>query len=656
MTKRLLGLPVQSRLITAVSAAMLFVFYVMTMCRSLSMYDSPELAMVAEQLGLGHPFGQPLHTLLGALASRLPGVDPLVALNGLSALFGALTVIPATSFAEALVRPDRNCPEGDLRLVAPSIALLGMHPALWEPATRIEVYPLAIFFALWAAARFASAVLDEDQRPQPYFATGLALGLAASANVICAFGVALAMTPRVLMGIARQEIPRRALGMLIGGGMLGLGTHLYVFIVAGRTDALVWGAPTDADSIIHYFTAADFASKGVDSWSEWGRHLVELLFWSLGDGLLALLVAGFAGYSLYARKRGLGRFFFNAIWIFFVAFVARNGVFAPDVLDYRGYLAIPVWLAASGVGLLLAYLGAHRKSWTPVAFAALLLFVMVAPPAPYQRSRHRDTFTWDIGHEALRDAPPNAILIVERDHWIGPMWYLQEQRGIRPDVTLLAHGLASSEWFWRHLYRRHPDLEQFELRGPGGRDARVRRFLRANPGRPVQVSRKALADRIGLPTCPSEWLLDVRSRCADTAHEPELARYASVALAELRAGSPGTDGLIALVTLDRGHDLYSQGFPRVAIATLLAGVPWFDGVDEDGLSGVPAQIEPRVRPAPLYEPAVALGHPARNLHYASSIAEATGAPGLARNLAELSKAMGPVEPKFATLPASPANL
>ncbi|MGB5284853.1 MAG: DUF2723 domain-containing protein, partial [Polyangiales bacterium] len=168
MTKRLLGLPVQSRLITAVSAAMLFVFYVLTMCRSLSMYDSPELAMVAEQLGLGHPFGQPLHTLLGALASRLPGVDPLVALNGLSALFGALTVIPATSFAEALVRPDRNCPEGDLRLVAPSIALLGMHPALWEPATRIEVYPLAIFFALWAAARFASAVLDEDQRPQPY--------------------------------------------------------------------------------------------------------------------------------------------------------------------------------------------------------------------------------------------------------------------------------------------------------------------------------------------------------------------------------------------------------------------------------------------------------------------------------------------------------
>ena len=285
-----------------------------------------------------------------------------------------------------------------MRYVAPSIALLGMHPALWEPATRIEVYPLAVFFALWAAARFVVAVLDEDQRPLPYFATGLGLGLAASANLICAFGVALAMTPRLVMGIARQEIPRRAIRMLIGGGLLGLAAHLYVFVVAGRTDVVVWGAPTSAQSILHYFTAADFASKGVESWSEWWTHVGELFFWSLEDGRLALLLAGFGGYALYARKRGLGRFFFNATWIFFVAFIARNGVFAPDVLDYNGYLAIPSWLAAAGVGLLVAYLGYYRASWAPVAIAALLLFVMVAPPRsvstqPTPRHLH-------VGHRA----------------------------------------------------------------------------------------------------------------------------------------------------------------------------------------------------------------------------------------------------------------
>jgi len=599
------------------------------------MYDSPELALVAEQFGLGHPFGQPLHTIIGGLLTRLPGVDPLVALNALSALAGALTVIPMTSFAETLVRPDPDCPAGDVRFVAPTVALAGIHPALWEPSTRIEVYPLAVFFALWAAARFASAVLDGDQRSRAYLATGLGLGISASANVVCAFGVALAITPRLLMAIVRREIPRRALALVTAGGLGGLMTYAYVFAVAGRENVIVWGAPTNAASIKHYFTAADFNSKGVASWSEWWGHLQELLVWSLHNGLVAMILAGFAGYAIYARKRGLGRFFFNATLIFFVSFIG---------------------VAASGVGLLVSYLAARKMSLATPALAAVLLLVMLAPPAPYQRTRHRDAFTWDIAQESLRAAPPNAIVIVERDHWIGPMWYLQEQRGVRPDVTVLAHGLASSEWFWRHLYRRHPDLEPIELRGPGGRDGRVRRFLRSNPSRPVQIERAALAHRLGLPTCPNEWLLDVRANCREVAREPSLARYASAALAELQHGSPGTDGLIALVTLDRGHDLYSQGFPRAAIATLLAGVPRIAGIEEVDLSSVPVRIQPSVRPPPAYAPRVALGDPARNLHYASVIAGATGATSLGNYFAGWSEALGPVQPKFAALPASPANL
>ena len=127
----------------------------------------------------------------------------------------------------------------------------------------------------------------------------------------------------------------------------------------------------------------------------------------------------------------------------------------------------------------------------------------------------------------------------------------------------------------------------------------------------------------------------------------------AAALAELGNGSPGTDGLIALVTLQRGHDLYSQGLPRAAIATLLAGTPRFEGLGDIDLSRVPKHIEPATRPVPLYEPRVALGDAAHNLHYASVIARATGAEALGRQLWALSNAVGPVEPKFAPLPASP---
>lgn len=656
MTERLLGLPVRSRRATALASAALFAFYVFTMCRSMSMYDSPELALVAEQLGLGHPFGQPLHSLLGWLFTRLPGIDPLVALNGLSALAGALTVIPVTSFAETLVRPGDDCPSGDVRLIAPTVALLAVHPALWEPSTRIEVYPLAVLLALFAAATFASAVLDRNAARRPYFTTGLALGLAASVNPVCAFGVALAMTPRLLMAVGRKEIPRRSLGLVIAGGLCGLLTYGYVFLVAGRQDAVVWGAPTDAASIRHYFTAADFNSKGVSSWSEWLGHVGELFASWLDTGLVAVFVAGFAGYALYARRRGLGRFFFNATLILFAAFVARDGMFAPDLLDYAGYLSVPTWIAAAGVGLLIAFVGQRSRSYAAGALAAIVVLLLVASPTPFERTRHRDSFTEDIGLAALRAAPPDAIVIVESDHWIGPMWYLQEQRAVRPDVVLLGYGLASSEWYWQRLYRLHPELRPIELRAPGGRVARVRRFLAANAGRPVQVERVALAAGLGLPTCASEWLLDVRLRCPATAEEPALATASRGAFSELGAGSPGTDGLIAAVTLARGHDLYAQGFPRAAIMSLLAGVPGIERIDEVDLALIPARIEPKMQPVPAYEPRVALGHPAQNLHYAAWIATATNATALGAQLLALSEAVGPVQPKFTTAPASPANL
>ncbi len=656
MHKRLLGLPVSSRRATLGASVCLFAYYVATMSRSISLYDSPSIALVAEQLGLGHPFGQPLHTLIGGLVSRIPGVAPLIALNALSALAGALTVIPATSFAEALLRPSQGFPEGDPRLVAPTIALLGLHPALWEPATRIEVYPLANFFALWAGARFVHAILAPSEGRAPFFSTGLALGLSASVNVVCAFGVAFALSPRWLIAVARKEIPASSLGSGIAGGLLGLVPYAYVFLVAGRTDVFVWGAPTTADSIRHYFTAADFASKTVGSLSEWVDHIGEILRWSASNGLLGIWVAGFAGYALFARKRGLGRFFYNVTWLFFVGFIARNGVFAVDVLDYLGYLAIPTWLAASGTALFVAYL-ANRNAWgAAAAISAIIIVLLVASPGVHARTRHLDAFTAETATDALMAAPPNAIVIVENDHWVAPMLYVQEQRGVRPDVVVLAYGLTASEWYWNFLYRRHPGLQLIELRGPGGRVGRVRRFLRENSDRSVQVERVSIAEGLGLRVCPSEWMLDSRGRCPEPPGEPALARAAAAELPILGDGSPGTPGWIALMTLHRGHDLYSLGLPRAAVATLLSGVPQIEALTELDLSSVPSRISPMSHPHPAYTPTSALGHPAENLHYAAVIAKMTGAAQVGDYLKKLSDAIGPVTPNFTVLPASPDNL
>lgn len=653
----LLGLRVRSRRAVGAVSIALFAYYAYTMSRSLSLYDSPELALVAEQLGLGHPFGQPLHTLLGALVTRLPGIDPLVALNGLSALAGALTVIPVTSIAETLFDASRNDAEQARRFVAPTVGLAGLLPALWEPATRIEVYPLAVLFAAWAVAYLAPTLCraDPDAKAGVFARAGFAFGLSASANPLCAVGAALAIVPRLVLGASRRVIrPKHLLGVF-GGGVAGLLPYAYVFFTAHRTDVVVWGAPTNATSIRHYFFGADFTPKQVGSAEAWWAHVTDFLSWSLQDGLFAVIVAGLVGLLAFRGPSWLGPTLLVVPTSFMVAFVARNGVFAPDVLDYLGYLALPVWIAAGGLGLFVARIAIDRPARGIAALLLVAACTTLAPPNLFKRSRHRDFYTERLAFEALRSAPRNAILLIERDHWVGPTWYLQEQLGIRPDVVPIAYGLGSSSWYWDHVYRAHPDLHPFDLRGPGGKVGRFKRFLEANDDRPRQVERVGLAEVLSLPTCPADWLLDVRENCVPNVHTPKIVTDAAKTLNELGGGSPGTDGLLALVTFDRGHDLWRHGLPRAAVAALLAGVP-LDEDEELDLSTIPERIEPQAVQAPRYQPAVALGHPARNLHYAALIARATRAEALATYFKQLSDVFGPVRPNFAGLSATPASL
>ncbi len=628
--------------------ALLFAYYLLTMSRGLSMYDSPELAMVAGQLGLGHPTGQPVHTVLGFFAASLGslvGIDERVSLNALSAAAGALCLVPAVSLAEAVLADGSPARSVDRRIVTPALALLGVHTALWEPATRIEVYSLACLFSLWAIACCAHALRETTEQPRRFLIVGLCVGLSTATHPHFGFATALALAPRILLGLARREIQARSLLATLLGGPLGLLPYLYVPWVARRQGVFVWGHPTDLESLVRYFTGAEFSHNREITMTAWLEHLELWLDWALDSRVLLLLATGLIGNYLFCKRRVLGRLPFNLLLIYFVALVTSNTRFAPDVLDYLEYLAIVSWLAAVGTALLLAHIWSLKKLGGMGVAVVLALFLLAPARSSFLRTRHLDRVTDDIATEALTRAPENAILIVERDHWVAPLWYLQRRNGMRPDVVVLAYGLSGSTWYWESLLRSHPSLQPIELRAPGGKRARIQRFLQQHRDRPLQIERVDLARQLGVQACPSDWLLDVRSRCPAFSTPSALPLYIEHSLNELRDGSLGTDGLLAMMAFDRGYDLWALGWPRAAVRTLLAGVPE-DLAPTDTLDAIPERGNPTWAPAPAYEPPVALGHPARNLHLASVIANAAGAKDLAERLRALSREAGPATPKI----------
>lgn len=104
--------------------------------------DSLELQLVGPTLGIAHPTGYPLYTLLGALWSRLlfPLGNWAWRMNLLSALFAALTVMLIYRLTRRLT-PYADGSPNELAGLAAAIAF-ALGPVWWSQATVAEVYTL----------------------------------------------------------------------------------------------------------------------------------------------------------------------------------------------------------------------------------------------------------------------------------------------------------------------------------------------------------------------------------------------------------------------------------------------------------------------------------------------------------------------------------
>ncbi len=115
--------------------------------------DSLEFQLVAHQLGIAHPTGYPLYTILAWLFTQVPAGDVAYRVNLLSAVFGALTVALVYLIGLEMAAGHRSddsqqCWPGVLGAVIGAVAL-AVSPIFWSQATVAEVYTLnSTFMAL----------------------------------------------------------------------------------------------------------------------------------------------------------------------------------------------------------------------------------------------------------------------------------------------------------------------------------------------------------------------------------------------------------------------------------------------------------------------------------------------------------------------------
>ena len=135
--------------------------YTWTMNPDVQPADSGELQIAAIKLGIPHPPGYPLYTMLGWLFTRIPFSTPFARVTFLSVIVSALTLVLVSLAVQIIVNTESSAPAGHTRPIPLVSGLLGAlvlggSTTFWAQATTTNIRSLTAFFAalmLYAVVR-----------------------------------------------------------------------------------------------------------------------------------------------------------------------------------------------------------------------------------------------------------------------------------------------------------------------------------------------------------------------------------------------------------------------------------------------------------------------------------------------------------------------
>lgn len=361
-----------ARVVALAVAVVLAVVYGLTLCRTVYWYDSAEFAAKAASLGVPHPPGYPLYTLVAHVFTWLPG-EPALGVNIMSAVFGIGSALLLFALARTLGM--------SLATSAVSALFLGLTKTFWSNAVVAEVYTPGLVCSLGVLLLIQRA--GATGRPRLLFAAGLLGGLGVGMHMSIAtlgLGYVWLLVTHGIPPRAEDQGWRQSLADLRSGWFIrvrrtaiagvcaaaGLLVFAYVPLVKfERWDAVEW-VTFRKNSV-----GGAFRRKFLSDYDFGGR--VDLVLGIFETNLLAigigLAVLGLA-LAIWRRPRlGIGYalallgnvyWFFNYnvpdLDVFFLPALALSCLFAGYTADYL--------------------LASFAKQWPPIAHAPWALLAL----------------------------------------------------------------------------------------------------------------------------------------------------------------------------------------------------------------------------------------------------------------------------------------
>ena len=471
MMERLKELLQRENTIATALSLVALVVYRITMSTTVSFVDAGELSAVASTLGIAHPTGYPLFTLLGRCAAMIPfGAEEIVRLNFLSALLVAASVgwffkTSLVLFRLRVFSPDDRAGIYNRAFVFSAAAgslVLAFSTTFWSQSTAVEVYSLHVFFLAVTTYCFVRGVEDQRYHDQSVsrflllFAFVLGLGFTNHMTMILLAPAFLYLYFSVL-GRKRVTLLRHV--KLAPFFVLGLSLYLYLPVRSSAGVPLDWGSPVDFDRLIWHITGKQYRSWMFSSFESAEKQFQFFLNSFPSEfhyGTFVVLLAG-----IFAVIRRNGRLFLFLFLLFLGCLLYAINYDIHDIESYflLAYIAI-AWFGVFGTYAVYQWLSAKLAKQAVWAAALLVLVPAVQWWSNNGRVDQSDNFlVQEYTQNIFAGVEPNAVILTYQwDYFVSASYYYQCVRKHRSDLVIIDKELLRRSWYFVMLERNHPWL------------------------------------------------------------------------------------------------------------------------------------------------------------------------------------------------------
>jgi len=410
-------------------AICVFGIFLSTLCPTVYLGDSGELAAAAFSLGIPHNSGYPLYCLLGKLFCLIPMGNIGFRVNLMSAFFAVLTVWLVFSLIFRITSSKAGAFAGSL--------LLAFTPVLWSQTVSSEVYTLHAFFVAllirllwwWEEGRLLFRLVLF------VFITGISFG-----NHLQTVMLAPAVLFLILSADKKYLLNVRPFFLFSVFFILALSLYVYLPVRTVAGAAMHWGDPDSLDRFMAHVTGRSHRGGYVlnKTLPEYLHRTGETLLFVWSQLGVILLMSLWGWLTLRSVR---WRIFFVLIILFDFVYTIFLNIISLKITPF----ALPsciVLAILSGVGLAHALRAAERISGIGHTIqktmkAACCLIPVIPFLLNYGLSDQSRNYTaYEHALNIFRTTDYGDILFMGGDNYVFPVTYGRIAEKMREDIIL----------------------------------------------------------------------------------------------------------------------------------------------------------------------------------------------------------------------------